>query len=79
MSTTHERLTKIFRDVFEKSDLVIARPTTAADVEDWDSLMHIQLIVAAEKEFGIRFGVGEVEKLQNVGDMIDLIDKKAAK
>ena len=78
MSNTQARLTQIFREVFENPALAITRQTTAEDIVEWDSLMHIQLIVAAEKQFDVRFGVGEVEKLQNVGDMLDLIDRKLA-
>ncbi len=69
-------LTQVFHEVFERSDIQLSRQTTAADIDTWDSLMHVQLIVAVEKQFGIRFGAGEVEKLLNVGDMADLITKK---
>ena len=70
----------IFRDVFEDDGMVIADQMTADDVERWDSLEHINLIVAVEKQFGIRFTTAEMANLkspdQNVGTFIDLIDSK---
>ncbi len=58
-------------------DLALKREMTASDLEDWDSLTHINLIVAAEKEFKVKFTTAEVAKLSNVGDLIDTISKKA--
>lgn len=66
-------LTEIFRDVLDRDSIVLTRETTAADIEEWDSLAHISLLVTIEKEFGINFSLREVEHLQNVGDMFDLI------
>jgi acyl carrier protein len=71
------RLQVVFRDVFGDEALVIRREMTAADVEDWDSLSHINLLVAVEKEFKIRFDLAEVKSLKNVGEMMDLIARKA--
>ena len=71
-----QRLTKTFRDVFGDPNLQITRSTTASDVEDWDSLTHINLIVAIEREFKIKFTTAEVASLQNVGDLMDLIERK---
>ena len=76
MRAIPEELNRVFQEVFENPTLVVQSHTTAHDVENWDSLMHIQLIVAVEKHFGVRFGVGEIEKLQNVGDMMALIASK---
>jgi acyl carrier protein len=76
MSSTLDRLTEVFQDVFEDDDLVIARETTAADVEEWDSLMHVTLVVNVEREFGLRFKSSEVSALQSVGDLVDLIERK---
>jgi acyl carrier protein len=70
------RLTDIFRTVFDESDLQLTRDMTAADVPAWDSLSHITLIVAVEREFGIRFTTAEVAALMNVGDLADLVQKK---
>lgn len=78
MDPIHENLQSVFRDVFESPTLAITDATTARDVPGWDSLMHIQLVVAVERKFGIRFGTGEIEGLQNVGDMIALLRKKTA-
>jgi len=66
----------IFRDIFDDKGLLIADNTTAADIEDWDSLNHINLISAIEKEFNIRFALGELESLKDVGAMIELILEK---
>ena len=74
--TTTERLTPIFRDIFDRDDLVLTPALTARDVAEWDSLSHIRLIVAVEKEFGVKFALGELQSLQNVGEMLALIEKK---
>jgi acyl carrier protein len=70
------RLGDIFRDVFNDEDLVISRETSAKDIEEWDSVMHVSLIVNVEKGFGVRFSSSEVAKLQNVGELADLIEAK---
>lgn len=72
------RLTRTFEDVFGEHGLVLHDTMTADDVEQWDSLTHIDLIVAVEREFGVKFTTGEVTKLRNVGDLIALIRGKAA-
>lgn len=71
-----EQLTGVFRDMFEDPALTIGPETTAKDVEGWDSLMHIQLLVATERAFGIRFNTGEVAGLANVGVMVALIGRR---
>lgn len=63
----------IFRDVFDDESLIITEKTSSSDIEDWDSLEQINLIVAMEKEFNVKFNIEEVSKLNNVGDMINLI------
>ena len=73
-----ERLEIIFQDIFDDPSLKLRESMTAADVEGWDSLSHINLIVAVEKAFKIRMTTAEVRKLCNVGDFIALISKKAA-
>ncbi|MDP1558303.1 MAG: acyl carrier protein [Nitrosomonas sp.] len=73
-----QRLSEIFRDVLDRNTLILARETTAADIEEWDSLAHISLLVAIEKEFDIKLTLDEVEQLRNVGDMFDLIQRKAS-
>ncbi len=76
---TLERVTPIFHQVFEDDSIVIKRDTTADDVDAWDSLSHINLVIAIEMEFNIRFALGELQTLKNVGEMCDLIDKKVKK
>ena len=68
-----ERVTDIFRDVFDDDELVISDSTNSEDIEDWDSLEHIQLIVGMEKEFKVKFDIKTVNSLENVGQIVDLI------
>ncbi|HEY7208860.1 MAG TPA: acyl carrier protein [Bryobacteraceae bacterium] len=75
---TEQRLTSIFQDVFDDDSLQIRPEMTADDVEDWDSLTHINLITAVEREFKVKFTTSEVTGLKNVGDLIALINKKSA-
>jgi acyl carrier protein len=70
------RVTEIFKDVLDNDTIVLFRETTARDIEEWDSLAHINLIVAIEKEFKIKFDLIELKSLQNVGEMLDLIQLK---
>ena len=63
----------IFRDIFDVDDLVINNTTNSDEIEDWDSLNHINLVSAIEKEFKIKFALGELMTLKNVGAMVDLM------
>jgi len=79
--TTEEiktRLTTIFRDIFDNNSIVLSRETTARDIEDWDSLAQISLLVAIENEFNIKLSLDEVKSLRNVGDMLDVIWSKVS-
>lgn len=71
-----EKLTGIFHEELDNEDIVLSRETTADDIEEWDSLSHIQLIVAVEKAFKIRFTSSEIQSWNNVGEMIDCILSK---
>tara|TARA_B100001142_G_scaffold304146_1_gene331984 strand:+ start:1182 stop:1427 length:246 start_codon:yes stop_codon:yes gene_type:complete len=73
-----KKINEIFIDVFDDNHLIIKKDTNADDIEDWDSLANINLVVAMEKEFNIKFIITEIEALENVGDMVDLIKKKKA-
>lgn len=75
----YNKVQSIFRDVFDDNSLVISSSTNSKDIPDWDSLNHINLISAIEKEFKIRFALGELRNLQDVGAMIALMEKKMGK
>lgn len=72
----YARLNRIFQNVFDDSSIRVYPETTADDIEDWDSLEHINLIVAVEKKFGMKFNMGEVTTMKNVGEMADIILKR---
>ena len=75
-SEIYDKLTEIFRDFFDDVDIVINDETTSDDIEDWDSLEHINLILAIEQEFGMKFSMGEVTGMKNVGAMVDIIQER---
>lgn len=68
---------EIFRTVFDDDSIVLTRETTADDIEDWDSLEQINLLVAIEKKFSIKFKLEDVKNLPNVGAMLDLVKRLA--
>ncbi len=70
------KVQEIFQDVLDNEDIVLTDESTADDIEEWDSLSHIQLVVAIEKSFGIKFTSKEILSWQNVGAMIDCICSK---
>lgn len=72
-----EKLNEVFRDIFDDEDIIVTETTSAADIEEWDSLEHINLVVAVEKAFGIKFNMGEVVTMKNVGAMVDIIAERA--
>ena len=67
------KLNEVFRTVFDDEEIVVNDATTAADIEDWDSLEHINLVVAVEKKFNIKFNMNEVVNMKNVGEMVNII------
>ena len=71
-----DRITPIFREVFDDDGLVVTPEMTADDIDEWDSLSHIRLIVAHEIEFGVKFKTIELSDLKNVGNFIDLLKSK---
>ena len=71
-----KKLTEIFQDVMDNDEIVVTDTTCADDIEEWDSLTQIQLVVAIEKVFGIKFNSKEITTWQNVGEMVDSVMSK---
>ena len=71
-------LNEVFQDVFDDESITVNEETTADDSEDWDSLEHINLIAAVEQEFGMKFTMGQVVTMKNVGEMADIIMSQIA-
>ena len=69
----YARLNKVFRDVFDDDSITVTPKTTANDIEDWDSLEHITLISAVEKKFKMKFKMGEISSMKNVGEMASIV------
>ncbi len=78
-NTVKSRLTTVFRDVFDDDGTEVSDSTTADDIGAWDSLEHITLISAVEKEFKMRFTMKEVSGMKNVGEMMNIIAERAKK
>ena len=74
----YARLTEIFHDLFDDDTLVLTPGLTASEVPEWDSFNHINLIVAIEARFGVKFQTAELESIQTVGHLADLIQSKLA-
>jgi len=72
------RLTTVLQEVFDDPALAIDEATTAEDIEGWDSVTHVLLVVAVEQAFAVKFKTTEIETLKNVGDLVRLIDRKTA-
>lgn len=68
-----DRLNKVFQETFDDESIEINDETTAADIDEWDSLMHITLVIAVERQFGMQLKADEVGKLKNVGEMVTVI------
>lgn len=75
MKVTIEELLPIFREVLENNDIVLNESTVAADIPEWDSLNHIYLVVAIEKQFKIKFTTHQIQSWQCVGDMLNELNK----
>ncbi len=74
-----ERLTGVFRTVFDDEEITLSETTTSKDIEDWDSFEHINLIVAVEKEFSIKVPMGKVTTMKDVGEMVDIILEESSR
>lgn len=72
-------VSEVIKDVLELPNLTVTRDTTANDVDEWDSMTHMQIIAGLEGRYKVRFALGELQVLKNVGDMIELIQKKLNK
>ncbi|MET4278985.1 MULTISPECIES: acyl carrier protein [unclassified Bradyrhizobium] len=72
----YSKLATVFREVFDEDELELEPETTADDVDGWDSLSHIRLVLAVSKAFGIKFSASEIGGLKNVGEFVELIRKK---
>lgn len=72
-----ERLDRVFQDVFDDDTIHVTPKTTADDIEDWDSLEHITLISAVEREFRMKFKMGEISSMKSVGEMASIIAARA--
>ena len=72
----YEQLNEVFRDVFDDDTIEVNDQTTSRDIEDWDSLEHINLIAAIETQFGMKFTMGQVVTKKNVGEMVDIISSQ---
>ena len=77
MNDIYERLNRVFREVFDDDTITVNASTTAADIDDWDSLTHIQLKAAVEEEFGVKFSMKQVSSMKNVGEMAEIICESA--
>ena len=70
------RLNEVFRSVFDDPDLTVSLTTTAKDVPGWDSIVHITLVIEIERQFDVKFGMAEIERLRNVGDLVSVLAEK---
>jgi len=71
-----DQLTPIFREILDNDSINLSESTAAKDIEEWDSITHIQLIVAMEKRFNIRFTAQEIQQFKNVGEICETIKLK---
>ncbi|TRZ42527.1 acyl carrier protein [Robertkochia solimangrovi] len=76
MSEIIEKLNQVFKDVFEDESISISPETVAADIDTWDSLNHIYLVVEIENEFNVKFETSEVAQWKNVGDIIESLNSR---
>jgi acyl carrier protein len=83
MNNTREsnttRLNKVFCEVFDNDAIQISDATTANDIDEWDSMTHIVLVVSIEKEFGATLSASEIRRLKNVGEILDILETRSSK
>ena len=72
----YEKLNEIFRDIFDDEEIVVTPETNSDSIEDWDSLEHINLVVAIEKSFNMKFSMDEVTGMKDVGEMVEIIKER---
>ena len=76
-STIYLRLTEIFRDIFDDDSIAVTPRLSANDVDGWDSLTHIRLMLTVEKTFKVRFSTSEIGKMETVGDLVTIIKARS--
>lgn len=76
MDSTIEKVTEVFRVVFENDSLEISEETNAGDIKEWDSFKHLSLLAVLEKTFNIKFDIDDIVSMENVGDIIKVIESK---
>jgi acyl carrier protein len=74
----YERLTRVFENVFDEEPMKLSPTLSAKDVDGWDSLTHVRLMMSVQREFRIKLSAGEMGRLKNVGDLVKLIGERAA-
>jgi acyl carrier protein len=78
IEAVYAKLTGVFHDVFDDDEIVLTPQLSATDVDGWDSLKHVRLLLTIERTFKIKFSVSEIGRLKNVGDLATLIESKAS-
>ena len=76
MDDMRDRLQDLFRDVFDDDDITLTDELTAAEVDGWDSLAHVNLMIAVEMEFGVKFATAEIASMQDVGALVTMLQSK---
>lgn len=76
MDSIREKIQEVFRNVFNKPDLVLTDDITTEDIEEWDSMAHLNLVIALEKCFGIKFATTEIPNMQSAGTIDSIIRQK---
>jgi acyl carrier protein len=70
------KLTEVYHEIFDDDEIELTPETTAEDIEEWDSLSNVQLLIAIEQEFGVKFSTGEIANLRNVGELVMVIQRQ---